>query len=428
MLNKLLALVRRYDMVQSGDNVICAVSGGADSMALLWAMYLLKEKLNIRLSAAHFNHGLRGAESERDEKFVRQFCERFEIPLFCGSAQVVSGKKGLEAAARDARYAFLKSLPGKIATAHTANDNMETVLMHLIRGTGLKGLGAIAPVNGALIRPMLMVTRDEVLAFLQEYHIAHIDDSSNDTDAFLRNRLRHHVMPLLQQENPRLVENVSEMALDLRADEMVLSMLQDTSTLPDITALRNMESAQRRRFLAAFLERSGVREPERSHVLLAEELVFSEKPSAEAHFPGGILIRRNYNSLEHGLKEESLRPVVLNCSGVTAFPDLGLKIFCNKSETVCNQKDCFTVCPQGPVVLRSRQPGDSIRLSGGTKSVKKLFIDRKIPASKRNRIPVLADDMGVLYVYGFGPNWERIAPGLKVSLETTCSGEDNSEK
>ena len=137
MLNDLLTQLRRYDMAKPGETVICAVSGGADSMALLWGMYLLRQTLDIRLEAAHFNHRLRGEESDRDEAFVREFCDRFDIPLTVGSGNVTAGKKGLEAAARDARYAFLQSLPGRIATAHTVDDNAETVLMHLVRGTGL---------------------------------------------------------------------------------------------------------------------------------------------------------------------------------------------------------------------------------------------------------------------------------------------------
>ena len=145
MLNKLLTFIRRYDLIASGDTVICAVSGGADSVAMLFGFYLLKDKLGISLSAAHFNHHLRGEESDRDEAFVAELCDRYDIPLHIGSGQIVAGKKGLEAAARDARYGYFRTLSGKIATAHTADDNAETVLMHLIRGTGLKGLGGITP-------------------------------------------------------------------------------------------------------------------------------------------------------------------------------------------------------------------------------------------------------------------------------------------
>lgn len=184
MRNKLLRMIRQYDMIMPGDTVVCAVSGGADSVALLFAMYLLRDKLDIRLEAAHFNHHLRGEESDGDEAFVREFCGRYDIPLHVGSAEVRPGKKGLEAAARDARYAFLRSLNGKIATAHTADDNAETVIMRMIRGTGLKGLGAIAPVSGNVIRPMLLINRQEVEKFLLAWGLPHREDSSNASDAF----------------------------------------------------------------------------------------------------------------------------------------------------------------------------------------------------------------------------------------------------
>ena len=410
MLNKLLTFLRRYDMVSEGDHVICAVSGGADSVALLFAFYLLKEKLGITLSAAHFNHHLRGEESDRDEAFVREFCDRYDIPLAVGSAQVQPGKKGLEAAARDARYAFLRTLPGKIATAHTADDNAETVLMHLVRGTGLKGLGGITPVQGNLIRPMLSITRADVESFLQEYYVNHIEDSSNETDAFLRNRIRHHVMPLLTAENPRLAENLSSMALRLRLDEECLSQQANFDTLPTVESLKALHPAQRSRALEAFLKQSGVREPEESHLSMAEALVFSEKPSAQAHFPGGVTIARNYDRLEVLTEESPLEAAVLEA--VLELPQLGLQVTCTPAEEIINSPDTFTVIPRGPVTLRPRQSGDTIRLSGGTKSLKKLFIDRKIPASQRDRIPVIADEQGILGVYGIGTNLDRAAQEL----------------
>ena len=228
MLNNLRSFNHTHRLIEKGDRIVCAVSGGADSMALLWSLYLLKEEWELELSAAHFNHHLRGGESDRDEQFVRDFCQSYGIPLYVGNATVKPGKKGLEAAAREARYAFLRTLPGKIATAHTADDNAETILLHLVRGTGLKGLGGIMPRNGNVIRPLLSVTRAQVEALLEEYCVSHIEDSSNETDQFLRNRLRHGVMPLLRQENPRIAENLSAMALRLRQDEEALSSMADS--------------------------------------------------------------------------------------------------------------------------------------------------------------------------------------------------------
>ena len=405
MLNKLTKLIREQEMVQPGDTVVCAVSGGPDSIAMTFAFYLLKEKLEINLEAAHFNHMYRGEEGYRDENFVRDFCDRYDIPLHVGRGEVKAGKKGLEAAARDARYAYLRSLPGKIATAHTADDNAETVLMHMIRGTGLKGLGGITPVYGNVIRPLLSCTRQNVLDFLNEWCLSYITDSSNKEDFYLRNRIRHHVMPFLREENPKIGENLSRMALRLREDEAFLAEQADFAELPDVETLKKMHPAVRSRCLERFLKENGVREPEDAHIAQAEALVFSDKPSAWAEFPGGVRIGRNYKVLAVLTKDEGFPQTVLPCPGEVELP--GLRVICQKAEENVNTSDAFTVVPEGQLILRSRKSGDSIRLPGGTKSLKKLFIDRKIPASDRNRVPVLCDDSGILGVYSIGVNLDR---------------------
>ena len=414
MLNKLERFLREQNMVSPGDRIICAVSGGADSVALLFAFYLLKEKLEITLEAAHFNHHLRGAESDRDEAFVRQFCDRYDIPLHLGGGNVVTGKKGLEAAARDARYAFFRSLPGKIATAHTADDNAETVLMHLVRGTGLKGLGGITPIHGNVIRPMLKVTRQDVEAFLEEWCLSHIEDSSNETDAFLRNRIRHHVIPLLAGENPKIAENLSQMALRLRLDEQFLSEQINSTTLPTVETLKNMPEALRSRTLEAFLKRSGVKEPEDAHITAVESLLFSQRPSARASFPGGVTISREYDRLVCLSQQEKLEETLLPCPGELYLP--GLRISCELATERTNTPEAFTICPSGQIKIRSRKSGDEIRLIGGSKSLKKLFIDRKIPAAQRQQIPVICDDAGILGVYTIGANWDRIAGENPVTI------------
>ena len=420
MLNKLLSLVREYQMIRPGDRVVCAISGGADSVALLFALYLLKEKLGITLEAAHFNHRLRGEESDRDELFVRRFCQQYDIPLQVGSADVKAGKKGLEAAARDARYAFLETLDGKIATAHTADDNAETVLMHMVRGTGLKGLGAISPIRGKLIRPMLLVTREQVMAFVEEYHLQYVQDSSNDTDAFLRNRLRRHVMPLLKQENPRLSENLSAMALRLRQDEQLLRPEQSSDEGLDVAAVSSLPPALRNRVLADFLKRSGVKEPNSSHIAQAEALLRSDNPSAKAPFPGNVTICRRYDRLVCVSASPALEETVLTNPGVTELPRLGLRICCFPAEIIRNTEDTFTVTAGQTIVVRSRLQGDTIRLPGGTKSVKKLYIDRKIPADCRGSIPIVADAEGILGIHGIGVNRDRVPqqlPAVQIHFE-----------
>lgn len=400
MLNKLRAFLKEQALLSPGDRVIAAVSGGADSVAMLFALYLLRDELGITLEAAHFNHHLRGAESDRDEAFVTDFCGRYDIPLHLGSGRIVPGKKGLEAAARDARYAFLRRLPGKVATAHTADDNAETVLMRLIRGTGLKGLGAIAPVSGNVIRPMLTVTRDDVEAFLEEYALPHVEDSSNGTDDFLRNRIRHGILPLMRAENPRIGENLSAMALLLRQDEACLQAIIPEEQVPDVSRLKAMEPALRRRALERFLKAQGVREPEQIHILQAEQLLYHWSPSAAMQFPGGVTIGRQYDRLVRLECSPELPETRLSVPGETC---IGGKRFVSEYATDLEERpDSVLVCPVGALIVRSRLSGDTMRLPGGTRSLKKMYIDRKIPASQRAAVPVLADDRGVLAVFGIG--------------------------
>lgn len=400
MLNKLRAFLKEQALLSPGDKVIAAVSGGADSVAMLFALYLLRDELGITLEAAHFNHHLRGAESDRDEAFVTDFCGRYCIPLHLGSGRIVSGKKGLEAAARDARYAFLRSLPGKVATAHTADDNAETVLMRLIRGTGLKGLGAIAPVSGNVIRPMLTVTRDDVEAFLDEYALPHVEDSSNAEDDFLRNRIRHGILPLMRAENPRIGENLSAMALLLRQDEACLQAMIPEEQMPDVSRLKAMEPALRRRTLERFLKAQGVREPEQIHILQAEQLLYHWSPSASMQFPGGVTIGRQYDRLVRLECAPELPETRLSVPGEIC---IGGKRFVSEYATDLEERpDSVLVCPVGVLIVRSRRSGDTMRLPGGTRSLKKMYIDRKIPASQRAAVPVLADDRGVLAVFGIG--------------------------
>lgn len=417
MLNKLERFIRQHDLIVPGERVICAVSGGADSMALMMGLYLLRDKMGFFLEAAHFNHCLRGQESDDDESFVRDFCQGMQIPFHCGREQVIPGKKGLEAAARDARYGYFAKLDGKIATAHTADDNAETVLMHMVRGTGLKGLGGIAPCRGNIIRPMLNITRAEIIDFLDDYHIRYRTDSSNLEDVFLRNRLRHHVLPLLTQENPRFTENLSAMALRLRLDEEALQKFSNAEEPLTVSELIKKPAAIRYRILEAFLKNHGVREPEAEHLLLSDALLFSDCPSAKVNLPGGMLLYRRYDTILCGKPLAAPESVELSCPGTAEFGEY--RLLCKPAKECINSSDCFTVSCRGTLTVRSRCSGDEMRLSGGRKSLKKLYIDRKIPADLRPFIPVLADENGVVGVYGIGADLDHMSnqlPSWQISI------------
>jgi tRNA(Ile)-lysidine synthase len=226
-------------------------------------------------------------------------------------------------------------------------------------------------------------------------------------------------MPLLKAENPKLAENLSAMALRLREDEAALTENWDFSQGLSVDAVKAAPAAKQSRMLSAFLEGCGVREPAAGHIELALSLIHSENPSARAYFPGGITVSRQYDRLTAVQEAQPLEPIVLRCPGVTEIPQLGLVVTCCTAESISNNENTFTVHPEGPLILRSRCSGDEIRLSGGTKSLKKLFIDRKIPANQRPNIPVLADDAGVLGVYGIGVDQRRAAktlPAVQLSI------------
>ncbi len=441
---EVLSFSRTYGLLETGDRVVCAVSGGADSMALLWCLHLLQESMGLQLSAAHFHHGLRGPEADRDEAFVRAFCARHDIPLSVGRGQVRRQGRGLEDAARQARYDFLLSVDpaAKVATAHTADDNAETVLLRWVRGTSLRGLGGIPPCRGRIIRPMLSVTRAQVLSFLDQWNLDYVEDGTNGQDDFLRNRLRHRIIPALAGENPHLIQSVSTGALRLRQDENLLQSLAEQALEQvrapeglDCQALLAQHPALRSRVLERFLRDAGVREPQAAHIAQAEALVRSSRPGAWARFPGGVVLARRYGRLVCPPAGEPFVQTRLQVPGLTLIPQLGMEARCRfpgEDEKIENNAFTFTVgcdtMKELVIWLRPRRPGDQIRLPGGHKSLKKLLIDRKVPALWRDRIPVVADEAGVLAVFGVGVNLDRRAePGSRALEIALCLEHTGSE-
>lgn len=219
------------DLLPPGSRVLCAVSGGADSMCLL---HMLSQRKDISLTAAHFNHQLRWEESDRDETFVRDLCAQWNIPLTVGRGDVkaFSEREGLslEEGGRILRYAFLEAAAQTegcdlIATAHNADDNLETMLLNLTRGAGLSGLAGIPPQRGNIVRPLLSVTRREIEDYLRLYSLPHVEDSTNADETYSRNKMRRQVLPLLEEFNPALRKNSIDAIRYLRADNDYLDAL-----------------------------------------------------------------------------------------------------------------------------------------------------------------------------------------------------------
>ncbi len=230
MVDKIKETIARYNMLEKGDVVVVAVSGGADSIALLHALHSLRNEFGITVLACHINHNLRGEESNRDEQFVRNFCSSRKIPNTFYSIEIKADKhESIEERARKMRYECFEKLcnelNAKLATAHTASDNAETVFLNILRGTGTKGLCGIPPVRGNIIRPFLRCTREEIENYCKENNLSFVTDSSNLSDDYTRNKLRHRLIPLLQEFNPSLFDGISRMTSAVYDDNALLEKI-----------------------------------------------------------------------------------------------------------------------------------------------------------------------------------------------------------
>ena len=237
MLHKMLQTIDRYRMLEPQQRVVVGFSGGADSTALLFALHRLEQQLDIRVEACHINHCLRGEESERDQQFCTDFCKRYNIPLtvhrIWAQQEAKQAGQSVETFSRQRRYQLLTALAGqegRVATAHNLNDNAETVLFYLARGTGLNGLGGIPPVRGQIIRPLIACTREQIEQFCGENGLDFIHDSSNDSDRYTRNRIRHHLLPQMQQLNDGFLQNIAELCDTARTDQQFCSSWHSRNT------------------------------------------------------------------------------------------------------------------------------------------------------------------------------------------------------
>ncbi len=415
-------LVREYDMLPPGVRVLCAVSGGADSMCLL---HWLSRRKDITLVAAHFNHQLRGEESDRDARFVRDWCAENHIPFHLGTGDVEGRAEqlgqGIEETARQMRYAFLSETAQAIgadavATAHNADDNAETLLLNLIRGTGLKGLGGISPQRGNLIRPLLTTTREEVEAYLKRYHIPHVEDSSNQNEDFSRNKVRRQLVPLLQDLNPKAVEHINVAAAQAREvddylDRQAKVAFTGLGTGPGWVSLpwedlRQAPPPLRPRLLQLLLDRMEVGRKDFGAVHF--DAVLSLENERSIDLPHGVTARRERGRLFLSRRLVLPAQTALRNGSPFQWGDYTLTLSDRPGE-----EGLALWVPEGAELAVGPCPaGERLTLPGskGARTIKRLCLDKGISLAEREGLPAIYVNRRLAAVWRLGVDLE-FSPG-----------------
>lgn len=403
-----------FKMLGDNDKVIVALSGGADSVALLHTLNSIKEKYNLTLYACHVNHNLRGNESVRDENFVKALCDELHIELFVKSVDILSlskeRKQSVELCGRNVRYEFFdelsRTLDAKIATAHTASDNVETVLYNLSRGTSLTGLCGIKPMRDNIIRPLIFCTREEVENYCSENGLNYVTDSTNLTDDYTRNNIRHNAVPVLKSINPDLCDSVSRMCCDLTEIKAFLDDISEkeiknceTEYGYSCEKLLQLDSAVLKNSLYIIAKRSSCELTHRHVELIAQAL----KTCASVDLPDGMRAVCKQGVLRITKQEstdEHFETAIAQCE---MFEYISAEEIKNVNKNFLN--DCIS-CDiiDEKTVVRHKKEGDTFTFfeRGVTKSLKKLFNELKIPAEKRSSLLVVANGSKVLWIEGVG--------------------------
>lgn len=444
------SFIRRHDFIRPGARVLAAVSGGADSVALLYLLKELQRPLRLRLTVAHLNHAIRGRAAAADALFVKQLARRLRLDCVSGRADVprLAARRGvsLEMAGRRARYDFFKKTArarncALVATAHTADDNAETILLMLARGCGLQGLAGIPPLSRTgkitVVRPLLETSRRAIEKYLCARKIHWRDDASNADLSFLRNRVRHELLPFLEKnynKNIRQVlgrlgdvlRNENECLLEMAGAVYSESRLENGRVI-NCAVLAERHPALRRRVLRQWLSDRGVKPEVIDYRIInaVDNLLVLSGRNRSVNLAGGATARRSYGRLEIETPETNPSAgyrLEIKVPGRNVLPGAGLRVDAGTGPGVCRARAVFGEFPvrasfslkkrgRRRIFARPWRPGDRMRPYGldGSKKIQDIFSDAKVPPALRRRLPVFECGKEIIWLPGF-----RIAEGWQV--------------
>jgi tRNA(Ile)-lysidine synthase len=433
MIKKVKQTIEKYNLLDKGDGVVVALSGGPDSTALLVILTQIAEEIGFNLIAAHINHGLRGEESNEDEKYSRELSEKMGVAFVAHKIDKTGVAKGVspEDYYRRQRYSFLNKVAQeqrakKIALGHNLQDQAETVLLNLLRGSGLEGLKGILPMrDGKFIRPLIEVSRREIISFLNAAGIQYRQDSSNESKQYLRNKIRGELIPYIKEKfNPKIEENLAQTAEILRnEDEFIRQYVLEAIDSPyiqrkknlislNITYINKLPQAIRLRSFKALLESLN---PEKNgfsfiHIKSLENLAQRKVSGKRISLPADIAARREYDNLI--LERKKASPKHKEYEYTMKIPgSINIQARNRTIRLQTTNRDYIDWGSENkvymdlekislPLILRNRRDGDWFQPLGmkGRKKIKTFFIDRKIPRNERDEIMLIADQISVVWI------------------------------
>lgn len=425
--------IRRHRMLSRGETVVAAVSGGADSVVMLHALASLQKEYSIKIIVAHLDHGLRGAESRRDFLFVKGLAAALGLPFEgrkLGRGELKGRGRSTQEAARERRYEFLESVAEKygakrIALGHTLDDQAETVLMRVIKGSSLSGLAGIPPKRGRYVRPLMDVSRAGIEGYAKAHGLDYVTDSTNIERKYLRNRIRLDLIPALKDFNPNIVETIARTSAVLSEDDDFLEAASQRafdSSLKGQGANRvELDRKKLSRMRPAILSRVFLRaartlgrdvDMASAHVEAFSALVKGARPNASQTLPSGLKSQRIYDRIVitgERPKKSAIFETAVKVPGRTVIEGIGefeATLVKPPARFTADKKvawfDYEALKRSGPLVARHFKPGDRIRPFGmeGTRKLKDIFIDQKVPVEARKRTPVVTSGNLVVWVAG----------------------------
>ncbi|MCT4508979.1 MAG: tRNA lysidine(34) synthetase TilS [Tepidibacter sp.] len=452
IINKVRDTIKKYNLVNDGDKIILGVSGGPDSICMLHILNYLKDEFNIKIYAAHLNHKIRGIEAQKDAMYVAKICDIIRVPCFIRAIDVPAycKEKGvsLEEGARILRYNMFfeikeKISADKIAIAQNINDQAETVIMRIMRGTGLQGLKGIQyKREDGIIRPLLDIDREDIEKYCEQNNLAPRIDQTNLEEIYTRNKIRLKLIPyMVENFNPNLKESISRMTNLLKDDSDfimeesnksfndICNKISDNTISLDIDKFINTHKALKNRIIRKCIDfvLGDIKGIEQKHIQDVNNLINSHKNNLRIDLPKGLLVYKKNTSIiftDEDLVEEKISyDYIIPKSGYIKIKESNTIVESkilnideyqkSKSDKYIKFFDADKI--KGNLSIRNRRNGDKIKLLGlgGSKKIKDLFIDLKIPKEERDLIPILSDENGIMWVIG-----HRMSEDYKIESNT----------